>query len=157
MVSARDKNHDYRMALIATTYRLHGALRSIFAGPHANTGLVLLEALVLGTIFNDPHPPTVSEIGRALGFSRQSVQRAVNKLVTLDLVCAAPNPRHKTAPLFVVTEAGAARMLMVEAPSRRLAAELEDSFDDMRAQRLLEEMTDLLAAITARGQAREPE
>lgn len=157
MVSARNNVHDARMALIATTYCLHGALRSSFAGPQANTGLVLLEALALGTICNDPHPPTVSEIGRALGFSRQSVQRAVNKLVSLDLVRAAPNPRHKTAPLFVVTEAGATRMLMVEAPSRRLAAELADSFDDMRAQRLLEEMTDLLAAITAKGRSREPE
>lgn len=139
------------MAMIAMVYRVHGSLRSLFAGPNANTGLVLLEALALGTIYGDSNPPTVSEIGRELGFSRQSVQRAVNKLVDLGLIEALPNPRHKKAPVFVATHAGAERMKLVQAPSRQLAADLAATFDDARAQALLSELDDLLAAIRACG------
>lgn len=140
------------MALIGMVYRLHGSLRSLFAGPNANTGLVLLEALALGSIHNAGTPPTVSEIGRELGFSRQSVQRAVNKLVELGLARSLANPRHKKAPVFIATKAGAERMALVQAPSRQLAADLAPHFDDTRTQQLIDELDDLLAAIRACGQ-----
>lgn len=141
------------MVLIAMVYRVHGSLRSMFAGPNANTGLVLLEALALGAIHGDSAPPTVSDIGRELGFSRQSVQRAVNKLVELDLVEALPNPRHRKAPVFVTTAAGVERMALVQVPSRQLADDLAATFDDARAQALVDELDALLSAIRGCGGA----
>lgn len=142
-------NRDARMGVIGAIYRLHGALRSNFAGPNSSTGLILLEALVLGVVVINKEPPTVSDIGRVLGFSRQSVQRVVNKLLDMELLTAAPNPRHKKAPLFVATDSGRARMESVQAKSRVLADQLIDPFDDARAERLLAELDALLTAIQA--------
>ncbi|QIG80978.1 MarR family winged helix-turn-helix transcriptional regulator [Stakelama tenebrarum] len=140
-------NRDPRVDLIAMVYRLHGAMRNRFAGPNANTGLVLLEALVLGAIVVNRDPPTVPEIGRMLGFTRQSIQRAVNKLIALELVEPRANPRHKRAPIFVATQAGRDRMREVQRPSEALAEELAAEFDVARATALRDELAALLSAV----------
>jgi DNA-binding MarR family transcriptional regulator len=138
-----------RSDLIGLIYRLHGSLRSRFAGPNAGTGLVLLEALVLVVVMDAPEPPTVSDIGRQLGYSRQSVQRAVNKLVDLALLESLDNPRHKRAAIYVVTPEGRDRTLLVREPADRLADELEAEFGDARARALVRELVQLLRCINA--------
>lgn len=145
---------DPRMDLIAVIYRLHGAMRSLFAGPPSGVKMVLLEALVLGAIVHDAEPPTVSQIGRELGYSRQSVQRAVNKLVEVGLVERQENPRHKRAPIFVPTTAGVVRMHEVQRCSRELAEYLSAAFPDKRSNKLLGELRDLAAGIDTYAKAR---
>lgn len=139
-----------RVILIGMIYRLHGSLRNLFAGPNANTGLVLLEALTLSIVGAEREAPTVSDIGRKLGFSRQAIQRAANKLLELSLVETRPNPNHKRAPVFVTTALGDQRILEVRAPAQHLADSLANEFDDARSLRLILELDDLLAAIGAK-------
>ncbi|MFM5931087.1 MAG: MarR family winged helix-turn-helix transcriptional regulator [Novosphingobium sp.] len=141
---------DSRRQLIGLIYRVHGNLRSLFSGPVAGADLALLEALALATIDATPQPLTVSQIGRELGFLRQSVQRAVSKLVELGLVEAQPNAAHKSAPVFVITDAGRQRMLSIETPAQELADSLAGIFDDARAAALCRELSDLRKAINER-------
>lgn len=148
-----DEARDPRMDLIAMVYRLHGVMRSLFSGPPSGVKLVLLEALVLGAIVNDAEPPTVSQIGRELGYSRQSVQRAVNKLAEVGLVERRENPRHKRAPVFVPTADGIVRMHEVQRTSRELAQYLSAAFPDERSESLLGELQDLAAAVDTYGEA----
>ena len=144
--------HDPRRQIIGLTYRLHGRLRSVFSGPHADTGLVLLEAMVLATIDAENAPPTVSQIARELGYQRQSVQRAMNKLIELELVERQPNSNHKSAPVFVLTAAGVERLKLVHRPAQILADHLAKAFPDDRARDLVEQlqaMHDALAVFDA--------
>lgn len=144
-----DAQRDPRSELIAVIYRLHGSLRSLFAGPNAKTGLVLLEALALVVIMDAPDPPTVSEVGRVLGYSRQSVQRAVNKLAELGLVRTVDNPRHKRAPIYIATPEGVERTRLVRMPALSLAGQLATDFSDQDTDRLVRELHRLLDCIVA--------
>lgn len=144
-----DTMNDPRRELIAMVYRLHGSLRSLFAGPHSSTGLVLLEAMVLASVATADHPPTVSQVARELGYLRQSVQRAMNKLTILGLIERRPNSQHKASPVFVLTEQGHDRMHDVRRPSQMLANRLAPHFPADRAEFLLAEMRALNAAISS--------
>ncbi len=128
-------------------YRLHGSMRSLFAGPHASTGLVLLEAMALASVATAAEPPTVSHVARELGYLRQSVQRAMNKLITLGLIERRANRNHKTSPVYVLTADGHARMEAVRRPSMVLADHLASVFSAERAAALVAEMQALNAAI----------
>ncbi len=139
--------NDPRRQLIGLIYRLHGSLRSLFSGPHTGTGLVLLEAMVLATVASEEKPPTVSHIARELGYLRQSVQRAMNKLIELGLVKRQPNDVHKSAPVYVLTEPGWERLTLVHAPAQILADHLEALFPAKRAQKLVAELKELHSAI----------
>lgn len=145
---------DPRMELIAMIYRLHGAMRSLFDGPPSAVRLVLLEALVLGVIVNDVEPPTVSQIGRELGYSRQSVQRAVNKLLELGFVARRDNPQHKRSPMIVPLKPGIECMAQVQESSNKLAIFLAEQFPDDRTAGLVGELQELASAINAYGEAR---
>ncbi|MEW9856526.1 MarR family winged helix-turn-helix transcriptional regulator [Novosphingobium sp. M1R2S20] len=140
---------DPRSAVIGMVYRLHGSLRTLFAGPHARFGLVLLEALSLSVVCEAEEAPTVSEVGRILGYSRQSVQRAMNKLVEMDLVRAVDNPRHKRAPIFAATPAGISLSAQVRKKADALAEGLAEHFSDAEAEVLFREMERLLGCIKA--------
>lgn len=138
---------DPRRQAIGLIYRLHGGLRSLFSGPHVSTGLVLLEAMVLAAVASGEKPPTVSHVARELGYLRQSVQRAMNKLIDLGLVERQPNEVHKSAPVYVLTEQGWERLALVHRPAQILADHLESLFPAKRAQKLVAELKDLHAAI----------
>lgn len=142
---------DPHLELIGLIYRLYGSSRSLFAGPHANSGLVLLEALALAAIEVATEPPTVSDVARELGYLRQSVQRAVNKLIALGLVERQANRHHKSNPVYTLTAAGHSRMTIVRQPAHVLADHLRTVFSAERAVALVSEMAALNAAISAVG------
>lgn len=90
--------------LILTLFPLHGAL--LAAGDSLSGKVGLSSALwqVLGAL--NEKPRTVSQIGRAMGLTRQSVQRSVNILNEEGLVELVPNPDHQTSPLVRMTGKG---------------------------------------------------
>jgi len=109
----------------------------------------LLEAMVLASVETAEHPPTVSQVARELGYLRQSVQRAMNKLATLGLIERRPNGQHKASPVFILTAQGHDRMKQVRRPSQILANHLAPHFPVDRAEVLLAEMRALNAVISS--------
>lgn len=67
------------------------------------TGRAVLTAVVRAAT-----PPTVPQIGRSLGYPRQTIQRQAEDLARLGFVAFVDNPDHKRAKLLVATPAGAA-------------------------------------------------
>lgn len=90
--------------LILELFPLHGAL--LAAGDSLSSEVGLSSALwqVLGALKEKPR--TVSQIGRVMGLTRQSVQRSVNILNEDGLIELLPNPDHQTSPLVRMTGKG---------------------------------------------------
>jgi len=92
--------------------RLHGRFRSTFADFRRDHGLAESELMVLNAVLEAERPPTMSQIGRSMGLSRQFIQRAANSLINRGLVEQQGNPDHKRAALLIPT--GKARELKRE-------------------------------------------
>lgn len=92
--------------LLDEVIRLRTRLQSLFAEASAATNLPAMQSLVLTSVIESKHPPTVPRIGRSLGYPRQTVQRATNALLEAGLIETAPNPDHKRARLLGVTPDG---------------------------------------------------
>ena len=117
------------IALVDEVSRLHGRLRSAFAESRRSVGLGDTELMVLTAVIVGERAPTVSKIGRSLGYPRQIVQRAANALVASGLIDTAPNPDHKRAPLLMPTDAGKAIKQQADVTADRIAADLSAGFD----------------------------
>lgn len=120
--------------LIDEVLRLSGRLVSATAGL-ATQGLTAAQLGVLTTVVRSAHPPTVPQIARSLGHSRQAVQRLADLLCALGFVEAVANPDHKLARLLVPTATGRAAYAESDALSRvwaaRVAAGLaQEQIDD---------------------------
>ncbi|MEU6992850.1 MarR family transcriptional regulator [Streptomyces sp. NPDC046465] len=107
-------------------FRLNGrflALSEELAGP---AGLTAARWQVLGAVLREPLP--VAGIARAMGITRQSVQRVADLLVRDGLAAYAPNPAHRRAKLLRPTDAGLAAVAEIDpghaALAERLAAAL---------------------------------
>jgi hypothetical protein len=141
-------NHPTRHAnplisLIDGTARLQGRLKGAFVDSRLSTGLGETELTVLNAVAEAPNPPTVPQIGRALGHPRQVIQRAANALIAAGLIAARDNPDHKRALLLIPTPQGIA--LKHEA-NRRADAIATDLLTGVDAQ-LVNEATRLLETV----------
>jgi DNA-binding MarR family transcriptional regulator len=94
--------------LILETFRLNGRL--LAAGDALVEGLGLTSARwqVLGAIAVAPVPLSVAQIARAMGLTRQAVQRLANDMAREGLLRFAANPNHRRAKLVVMTPRGQA-------------------------------------------------
>lgn len=129
------------IGLIDATSRLRGRLKSAFAGSADDLGVNEMQMTVLNAVTEARTPPTVPQIGRALGHPRQVIQRAANALVEARLIAFAANPDHKRAILLLPTDAGEALKREADARGHEIAAELLRSVDAvlvMQANELLE-------------------
>jgi DNA-binding MarR family transcriptional regulator len=72
----------------------------------AHLGLTGTRWQILGAIFRSDVALTVAGIARNLGAKRQNVQRIVNDLHELNYLTLETNPRHRRAPLIVLTRQG---------------------------------------------------
>lgn len=98
-------------------------------------GLTEVENIVLTAVTHAQHPPTVPQIGRALGHPRQVVQRAADMLATRGLIEWRDNPDHKRARLLIATPQGVAMREGDDAEGLRRAAQLTEGIDpDMIAR-----------------------
>jgi DNA-binding MarR family transcriptional regulator len=117
------------IGLIDATSRLRGRLKSAFAGSAEDLGLSEMEMTVLNAVTGSPSPPTVPQIGRALGHPRQVIQRAANSLADAGLIEPLPNPDHKRAVLLLATENGRALKRQADARGQEIATRLLRSVD----------------------------
>jgi len=100
------KSGDAVTSLILETFRLNGRL--LAAGDALITGLGLTSARwqVLGAVAAAPVPLSVAQIARAMGLTRQAVQRLANDMESDGLLRFAVNPNHRRAKLVVMTPSG---------------------------------------------------
>ncbi len=92
--------------IILQSFKLNGLL--ISAGDELTQAYGLSSARwkVLGAIILAQMPLTVSQIARAMGQTRQAVQRLVNIMLEDGILETRDNPQHKRAKLFALTLKG---------------------------------------------------
>lgn len=131
------------IGLIDGTARLQGRLKGAFADSRLSTNLGETELTVLNAVTEAPSPPTVPQIGRALGHPRQVIQRAANSLTAAGLIEARDNPDHKRAVLLMPTAIG---ITLKQEANRRADAIAADLLTGVDAK-LVAEATRLLEAV----------
>ncbi|MFF9869344.1 MarR family winged helix-turn-helix transcriptional regulator [Streptomyces sp. NPDC013953] len=130
-------------------FRLNGQLLAVSEKLARPAGLTAAWWQVLGAVLREPLP--VSGIARAMGITRQSVQRIADLLVREGLAAYVPNPAHRRAKLLTPTRPGREAVARIDPGhaelAARLAAELgEEAFAE--TARALERLSQALDAIT---------
>ncbi|MCQ9183363.1 MarR family transcriptional regulator [Streptomyces sp. IBSBF 2953] len=110
-------------------FRLNGQFLAVAEELARPSGLTAARWQVLGAVLGEPLP--VSGIARAMGITRQSVQRVADVLVERGLAEYRPNPAHRRAKLLAPTGQGRAAIARI-APGHaafadRLAREFGES------------------------------
>ena len=90
--------------LVLRTFRLNGLFLAAAEEIARPSGLTPARWQVLGAVLREPL--TVSAVARAMGLTRQSVQRLADALVEDGLAEYAANPAHRRAKLLAPTERG---------------------------------------------------
>lgn len=90
--------------LVLRVFRLNGLLLGAAERMARPAGLTAARWQVLGAVLREPLP--VSDIARAMGLTRQSVQRLADALVDTGLAEYVPNPAHRRAKLLRPTASG---------------------------------------------------
>ncbi|MEU8758637.1 MarR family transcriptional regulator [Streptomyces sp. NPDC048659] len=130
-------------------FRLNGQFLAVSERLAEPAGLTAAWWQVLGAVLPEPLP--VSGIARAMGITRQSVQRIADLLVKEGLAAYAPNPAHRRAKLLAPTEAGRAAVRRIDPAHAELAALLarelggQEAFDE--TVRVLERLIGAMEAV----------
>ena len=109
--------------LVITVFRANGAWIRWGDELAAPYGLTSARWQVLGALAA-AGPLTVPAIARAMGLTRQAVQKQVDALCALALLALRDNPEHQRSPLVALTAAGRKRFDGVDEAFRRAAEEL---------------------------------
>jgi DNA-binding MarR family transcriptional regulator len=137
------------IALIDEIYRLNGRLNSIFTGVKATTGLSAMESTVLAAVVESPFAPTVPQIGRSLGHSRQVIRRAAEALIAARLIETLPNPHHKRAALLRATAQGTALQRKADAHATKAIRAVLRGVDAGKCRRMADELRALRGELEA--------
>jgi DNA-binding MarR family transcriptional regulator len=144
---------NYREMLSGTAlavFRLNGQFIDVSERLARPAGLTAAWWQVLGAVLAEPLP--VSGIARAMGITRQSVQRIADLLVGQGLAEYAPNPAHRTARLLRPTEEGRAAIKRIGPAHAQLAKQLAEQLgpDDFAATlRALQRLSQVMDSIAA--------
>lgn len=131
-------------AIVLEVFRLNGALLAAGNTLCEGTGLTAARWQVLGAMAMRESPLTVAQIARAMGQTRQSVQRLVDELEREGVVERVTHPEHRRARPVQLTERGAAlyaEMVRRQVPWANRIADgtgvpvLETAVDTLRALR----------------------
>ncbi|WP_405664185.1 MarR family winged helix-turn-helix transcriptional regulator [Streptomyces sp. NBC_01166] len=160
MSGTADGNADAPSLLSRTAigvFRLNGRFLSVaeeLAGP---AGLTAARWQVLGAVLTEPLP--VSGIARAMGITRQSVQRIADLLVDGGLAEYVPNPAHRRAKLLRPTEEGRTAVSRITPAHGEFAARLAEALGEeefARTVQVLERLSDAMDTLSSpAGQRRE--
>ncbi|MFJ6853654.1 MarR family winged helix-turn-helix transcriptional regulator [Streptomyces sp. NPDC091271] len=126
-------------------FRLNGRFLAVaeeLAGP---AGLTAARWQVLGAVLTEPLP--VSGIARAMGITRQSVQRVADLLVDRGLAEYVANPAHRRAKLLRPTEEGRAAVSRIVPDHAEFAARLAEALGEeefARTVQVLERLSDAM-------------
>ena len=117
------------VAFVDEVGRTQGRLLEATAMFGAAEGLGGAQLTVLAVVVNAQVSPTVPQIGRSLGHTRQAVQRLADSLASLELVEFVDNPDHKRARRLAPTEEGLALYRRVDTQSRGWTARILAAID----------------------------
>lgn len=92
--------------LIFEIFRVNDRLLAIGDATVKDLGLSSARWLVLGAIALSRTPTTVAQVARAMGLTRQGVQRLANEMASSGLVEMQDNPRDRRARVIVLTDEG---------------------------------------------------
>ena len=132
-------------AVAITGFQLNGQFLAIAEELAAPAGLTAAWWQVLGAVLRGPLP--VSGIARAMGITRQSVQRIADLLVDKGLAEYRPNPAHRRAKLVAVTDAGREAIKRINPRHAVLAKRLADELGHEQFALTVAVMTRLSAAL----------
>ncbi|WP_217143947.1 MarR family winged helix-turn-helix transcriptional regulator [Streptomyces sp. AC627_RSS907] len=107
-------------------FRLNGQFLAAAEELARPAGLTAAWWQVLGAVLREPLP--VSGVARAMGITRQSVQRIADLLVERGLAEYRPNPAHRRAKLLAPTEAGLAAVSRIDPGHAAFADRLTEAF-----------------------------
>ncbi|MFE3630935.1 MarR family winged helix-turn-helix transcriptional regulator [Streptomyces goshikiensis] len=132
-------------------FRLNGQFLAVSEELARPAGLTAARWQVLGAVLTEPLP--VAGIARAMGITRQSVQRIADLLAAQGLAEYVPNPAHRRAKLLRPTAEGRAAIARITPGhatlATRLAAELgEETFT--QTAKALSRLTAALDTLTPR-------
>ncbi|QNE76445.1 MarR family transcriptional regulator [Streptomyces finlayi] len=152
MTGSDDQERLSRTAL--GVFRLNGQLLAVSEELARPAGLTAAWWQVLGAVVREPMP--VSGIARAMGSTRQSVQRIADLLAGKGLAEYAPNPAHRRAKLLRPTEEGHAAMDRIGPGHAAFAARLAEELGPegfAETVRVLERLSEAVGAVggTAAG------
>ncbi|MDG5801297.1 MarR family transcriptional regulator [Streptomyces ossamyceticus] len=109
-------------------FRLNGQFLSVADELARPAGLTAAWWQVLGAVLPEPLP--VSGVARAMGITRQSVQRVADLLVDRGLAAYVPNPAHRRAKLLTPTPAGRAAVEKIDPGHAALADRLAEALGE---------------------------
>ncbi|MEU6951831.1 MarR family winged helix-turn-helix transcriptional regulator [Streptomyces sp. NPDC045714] len=135
-----------------TVFRLNGQFLSVADELARPGGLTAAWWQVLGAVMREPLP--VAGVARAMGITRQSVQRIADLLVGRGLAEYEENPAHRRAKLLRVTEAGREAVARIGPPHAEFAARLagELGVEELaETVRVLERLSGAVENLTAAG------
>jgi DNA-binding MarR family transcriptional regulator len=124
-----------------TSFRLNGRFLALAEELARPAGLTAAWWQVLGAVLHEPLP--VSGIARAMGLTRQSVQRIADLLVERGLAEYADNPAHARAKLVVVTPAGLDAVRRIDPAHRAAAEKLVEELGADRAREVVAALSEL--------------
>ncbi|HUR03994.1 MAG TPA: MarR family transcriptional regulator [Nonomuraea sp.] len=136
---------DLLSATALTAFRLNGQFLEVAEGLARPVGLTAAWWQVLGAIVHDPLP--VAGIARAMGMTRQGVQRIADLLVEKGLAEYRPNPAHRRAKLLRLTPDGRAAIEKISPGHQALADRLVAELGPAAARESLEALQRLSAAL----------
>ncbi|SCK51327.1 DNA-binding transcriptional regulator, MarR family [Streptomyces sp. AmelKG-E11A] len=119
---------DLLSATALGVFRLNGQFLAVSDELAAPAGLSAARWQVLGAVLREPLP--VAGIARAMGITRQSVQRVADVLAGQGLAEYVPNPAHRRAKLLRPTDAGRAAVALIGPGHARLADRLAAELGD---------------------------
>ena len=128
-----------------TVFRLNGQLLEVSEKLARPAGLTAAGWQVLGAVVREPLP--VAGIARAMGITRQSVQRIADLVVDKGLAEYRPNPAHARAKLLALTEDGRAAISRIGPAHRAMAEKLAAHLGIEEFQRVLTALQTLTAAL----------
>ncbi|QBI53106.1 MarR family winged helix-turn-helix transcriptional regulator [Streptomonospora litoralis] len=109
-------------AAALASFRLNGRFLAAAEELARPAGLTAAWWQVLGAVLHEPLP--VADIARAMGMTRQGVQRVAHLLVEHGLAEYLPNPAHRRAKLLRPTTEGYAAVRRIHPAHRALALRL---------------------------------
>ncbi|MGW4147328.1 MarR family winged helix-turn-helix transcriptional regulator [Streptomyces albogriseolus] len=118
-------------------FRLNGQFLAVAEELARPAGLTAARWQVLGAVLQEPLP--VSGIARAMGITRQSVQRVADLLVEQGLAEYRPNPAHRRAKLLAPTEEGRAAVRRIDPGHAAFAARLAKAYREAQGEEGLAE------------------
>lgn len=130
-------------SVILETFRLNGEMLSAGNKLTKPLGLTSARWQVMGAIDLAGQPMTVAQIARRMGLARQGVQRIVNDLVMLGMLCVETNIDHKRAPLISISDAGQAVMIEVNEAQATWINKLSKGFSEHRLKQALKVLEEI--------------